>query len=50
MAKIILKREAKLPHLDSELAAMVPRPLAKALEQTHAIATCELLFTTTWRP
>ena len=32
---------------DSELAAIVPRPLARALGQTHAITTCELPYTTT---
>jgi DNA-binding transcriptional LysR family regulator len=32
---------------DSELAAIVPRPLAKALERTHAIATYELPYATT---
>lgn len=33
--------------VDSELAAIVPRPLARALEQTHAITTYELPYTTT---
>src|SRR6266702_1128539 len=33
--------------VDSELAAIVPRPLARALEQTHAIASHELPYTTT---
>ncbi|MGX9432325.1 MULTISPECIES: LysR family transcriptional regulator [Bradyrhizobium] len=32
---------------DTELAAIVPRPLARMLEQTHAITTCELPYTTT---
>ncbi|RZN33732.1 LysR family transcriptional regulator [Bradyrhizobium sp. Leo121] len=32
---------------DSDLAAIVPRPLARVLEQTHAITTCELPYTTT---
>lgn len=32
---------------DSELAAIVPRPLARALEQNHSIATYELPYTTT---
>jgi DNA-binding transcriptional LysR family regulator len=32
---------------DSELAAIVPRPLAKALAQNHSIATYELPYTTT---
>ena len=33
--------------VDSELAAIVPRPLAGALEQTHAITTYELPYATT---
>ncbi|MGX9430102.1 MULTISPECIES: LysR family transcriptional regulator [Bradyrhizobium] len=32
---------------DSELAAIVPRPLARVLEQNYAIKTCELPYTTT---
>lgn len=32
---------------DSELAAIVPRPLARALAQHHAIATYEMPYTTT---
>ncbi|MBR0793930.1 LysR family transcriptional regulator [Bradyrhizobium jicamae] len=32
---------------DSELAAIVPRPLARALGQTHAITTYELPYATT---
>jgi DNA-binding transcriptional LysR family regulator len=32
---------------DSELAAIVPRPLAKVLERTHAITTYELPYATT---
>lgn len=35
------------PLVDSELAAIVPRPLARALEPTHAITTSELPYTTT---
>ena len=33
--------------VDSELAAIVPRPLAQALERAHAITTHELPYTTT---
>lgn len=33
--------------VDSELAAIVPRPLAQALAQSHAITTYELPYTTT---
>jgi DNA-binding transcriptional LysR family regulator len=33
--------------VESELAAIVPRPLARALEQAHAITTHELPYTTT---
>ncbi|ODM77060.1 LysR family transcriptional regulator [Bradyrhizobium elkanii] len=32
--------------VDSELAAIVPRPLARALEQAHAITTYELPYST----
>ena len=33
--------------VDSELAAIVPRPLARALEQTHGTTTYELPYPTT---
>jgi DNA-binding transcriptional LysR family regulator len=50
-----LRIAVSLPHFlalpalleDSGLAAIVPRPLAKALERTHAIATYELPYATT---
>jgi DNA-binding transcriptional LysR family regulator len=49
-----LRIAVSLPHflalpallVDSELAAIVPRPLARALEQAHAITTYELPYTT----